>query len=259
MSVAGWFEKRKEERRERERHFALVNPAFAALGGAMPAPLAEPAICSFCGATMPAGTRFCAACGATRDRTWETTTQGSLRPRPRSGNNVESRGAMKAMKTLLILRHAKAQPDAPAGDHARALTTRGRRNATAIGGHLDDTSGRPDAIVTSDAQRALQTAELVAEATDFTSALTLEPRLYGAGLDTLVQVVRSLPDEAGSALLVGHNPGLEELVAALAPTEDPVALPTAALAQIELDVARWSEVELGTGRLSEVITPKMLD
>ena len=162
------------------------------------------------------------------------------------------------MSTLLILRHAKAQPDAPAGDHARALTARGRRDAAAIGAHLHDLIGRPDAIVASDAVRARQTAELVAEATGFTAPLTLEPQLYGAGLDTLFQVMHALPDEAGSVLLVGHNPGLEELVAALADTEEEVTLPTAGLAQIEFAVVRWSEVQPGTGRLQGLTTPKTI-
>ena len=162
------------------------------------------------------------------------------------------------MKTLLILRHAKAQPDAPAGDHARELTARGLRDAAAIGDHLHDLIGRPDAIVTSDARRARQTAELVAEATDFTDPVTLEPRLYAADLDGLLPVVHGLPDEAASVVLVGHNPSLEALVAALVETEDAVVLPTAGLAHIEFDTARWSEIRPGSGRWRGLTTPRTL-
>jgi phosphohistidine phosphatase len=164
----------------------------------------------------------------------------------------------QAMKRLLILRHAKAQPDAPAGDHPRHLTTRGRRDAAAIGAHINQTIGRPDEIVSSDAVRARQTAELVAEATGYSAPLTLEPGIYGAGVDSLLQAVRTRPDTAETVVLVGHNPGLEELVAALAPTDDPVELPTAGLAQIEFDLPRWREIRPGSGLRRGLTTPKML-
>ena len=68
------------------------------------------------------------------------------------------------MKTLLVLRHAKTQSDAPAGDHARELTERGHRNAAAMGVYIHNLTRPPDAIITSDATRALQTAEVVAAA-----------------------------------------------------------------------------------------------
>lgn len=163
------------------------------------------------------------------------------------------------MKTLLILRHAKAQPDAPNGDRARELTARGRRNAAAIGAHLHALIGCPDAIVTSDAVRARQTAELVAEATGFAGSLTLEPDVYGADLATLLQIIRGLPDEAGCVLLVGHNPGLEELTAALADAGvAAVRLPTAGLAHLEFAVGRWDEMRPGSGRWRGLTTPRDL-
>ena len=79
------------------------------------------------------------------------------------------------MKTLLVLRHAKTQSDAPAGDHARELTERGHRNAEAMGAYIKNLIGTPDAIITSDATRARQTAEIVARAVDFAAPLTVEP------------------------------------------------------------------------------------
>ena len=163
------------------------------------------------------------------------------------------------MKTLLILRHAKTQPDAPAGDHARKLTERGHRNAMAMGAHIHNLIGTPDAIITSDATRARQTAEIVVPAVDFAAPLTVEPRLYAADLDTLLSVVRRIPAEVQTAIIVGHNPGLEELAAALAGNpEQGVRLPTAGLALLELDVERWDSVRAGTGRLREVATPRTI-
>ena len=158
------------------------------------------------------------------------------------------------MKTLLILRHAKTQPDAPHGDRARELTARGHRDAAAMAAHIARTFGPPDAIVTSDARRALQTAEIVADAVGFTAPLTIEPRIYAAEASTLLDVVRGLPNAAGRVILVGHNPGFEELAEALADDDAAVRLPTSGLAHMELDIPAWSAVDRGTGRLRAVST-----
>jgi phosphohistidine phosphatase len=163
------------------------------------------------------------------------------------------------MKTLLILRHAKAQPDAPAGDHARELTERGHRNAAAMGAYIHNLTGTPDAIITSDATRALQTAEIVATAVNFASPLTVEPRIYTADVDTLLALVRSILDEVDTAIIVGHNPGFEELAEALAGNHDEgVRLPTAGLALLEFDVERWDAARAGAGLLREVATPRTI-
>jgi phosphohistidine phosphatase len=164
------------------------------------------------------------------------------------------------MKTLLVLRHAKTQSDAPAGDHARELTERGHRNAEAMGAYIRNRTGTPDAIITSDATRARQTAEIVATAVDFTGPLIEEPQIYAAGPDTLLAVVRRIPDEVRSALIVGHNPVFEELAEALAGDHDEeIRLPTSGLALLEFDVERWDAVREGAGRVREVATPRTID
>ena len=158
------------------------------------------------------------------------------------------------MKTLLILRHAKTQPDAPTGDHARQLTERGHQDAASMATYIENQFGTPDAIVTSDARRAMQTAEIVSNGVGFAAPLTLEPRIYAAGLETLLDVVRGLPDSASRVVLVGHNPGFEELAAALSSDDAAVRLPTSALAHLEFAVPRWHAVQPGSGRLREVAT-----
>ena len=163
------------------------------------------------------------------------------------------------MKTLLILRHAKTQSDAPAGDHARELTERGHRNAAAMGAYIQNLIGTPDAIITSDATRARQTAEIVAGILGFTSPLTMEPRIYTADPDTLLAVVRGIPDEVQTAIIVGHNPGFEELATALAgKPEQGVRLPTSGLALLEFDVEGWDAVRASVGRLREVASPRTI-
>ena len=157
------------------------------------------------------------------------------------------------MKTLLILRHAKTQQDAPTGDHARELTERGLRDAAAMAPYIRTLIGTPDTIVTSDARRAMQTAEIVSAGAGFSASVTIEPRIYGANLDTLLDVVRALPPDADRVVLVGHNPGFEELASALSSSEA-IRLPAAAFARLEFDVPAWYKVDLGAGRLRELAT-----
>src|SRR5213596_3467720 len=84
------------------------------------------------------------------------------------------------MKTLLVLRHAKAQPDSPLGDWSRDLAERGRRDAPVMGELIRERIGRPDAIVSSDAHRAKQTAELAAEAIGFDAQIVFDHAVYDA-------------------------------------------------------------------------------
>jgi len=163
------------------------------------------------------------------------------------------------MKSLLILRHAKTEASSPRGDHARELTDRGRRDATTIGRYIAASIGAPDAIVTSDASRALATAELVAAACHFAGELTVEPGIYGAGAEALAGIIRRFPDAAACVVLVGHNPGMTNLVALM--TRDSAAiehLPTAGLVRLEHDTDHWAEVTPGSCRFRDMITPKML-
>lgn len=163
------------------------------------------------------------------------------------------------MKILLILRHAKAQPDAPRGDRVRTLTKRGRRDAAAMGAHIAATLGRPDALVSSDAARARETADAVVAATGFAAPVTIEPEIYAADLETLIAVVRGLPDAADSVVLVGHNPGFEELTAALTGLDDDeIRLSTAGLATLACDGRQWNAVDPGDCRLRGIATPSSI-
>lgn len=158
------------------------------------------------------------------------------------------------MKTLLIFRHAKTQPDAPNGDHARQLTKRGLQDAAAMAAYVRSRVGTPNAIITSDARRALQTAQIVADGVVFTASPTIEPRIYGAGLETLIEVIRDLPAESDCVVLVGHNPGLEVLAAALTGQPELVRLPTSAVAHVQFETPNWTAITPGSGQLKEVAT-----
>ena len=162
------------------------------------------------------------------------------------------------MKTLLILRHGKAEnrgKETEATDHPRVLTERGRMEAEAQGRAVARRGGAPDLIVSSDARRAYQTATLAATELAPPVPILLDPAIYHANgyLDGLLEVVRRLPDTAGCAMIVGHNPGFEDLTAAL--TGQAVALPTGGLACVTLPVDGWRQVREGGGTLAWVETP----
>ena len=143
------------------------------------------------------------------------------------------------MKTLFLMRHAHArQEEAGGGDHDRPLDERGRREATQMARRIAAAGPTPELIVCSSARRTRETAELVAAAWTGVPAVVAEPRLYHAAVADLLQAVVGLPPDADRALLIGHNPGLQEFVAELTGAAE--AFPTASVALLELDGA-WAE------------------
>lgn len=147
------------------------------------------------------------------------------------------------MKRLLILRHAKSSwGDSSLADWQRPLNDRGRRDAPRVGALLRDRSLVPDLIITSDAVRARTTAEAVAKASGYTHELVVEPSLYHASPADVIAVLNGVADDAGrSVMIVGHNPGLEDLVEQLTGEDHP--LPTAALVQLAVPIDSWSELD----------------
>ncbi len=163
------------------------------------------------------------------------------------------------MKTLLLLRHGKAEAEAGRGDKARALTARGCRDAAIMGWYLQARGNQPDRIVTSRARRARQTAAIVAAAAEYRGPVRAKRGLYYAPPAALLRRVRRLPRKAGRVLLVGHNPDLEDLAALLArPGSALPDLPTAGLIRLDFDVPRWSDIQPGTGRCGELQMPAAL-
>jgi phosphohistidine phosphatase len=162
------------------------------------------------------------------------------------------------MKTLLVLRHAKSSWNDPAlDDHERPLSTRGRRDGPRMGELVREHGLMPDVVISSDAVRARLTAEAVAEAARYAGQILLDRRLYMASPADVRSLLRTVPDKAETVMIVGHNPGLEELVALL--TGERQDLPTAALAQIVLPIDQWRDLKLSTrGTLEGHWRPKEL-
>ncbi len=161
------------------------------------------------------------------------------------------------MKTLLLLRHGQAERFSDAGDKGRALTEHGAEYVAAVGQKLLEGYGCPGVIVASDAARAQQTAEIVAQAVGFRGEIETAAAIYEATVADLLAVVAGLPDSAACALLVGHNPGLEQLAGALdREAAAPPALSPAALIALHLDVTRWRDARPGSGRAGGFLTPE---
>lgn len=159
------------------------------------------------------------------------------------------------MKTLLILRHAKSSWKYDLPDHERPLNRRGTTDAPRMGVVLLEAGLTPDRIVSSTAIRAQTTARLVAEACAFEDHVDLRENLYLSGSKAYLHTLQQLPAGVDRAMIVGHNPDVEELVHVL--TGRAVRMPTAALAHVELAVGDWSELnEDASGTLRNLWRPR---
>ena len=161
--------------------------------------------------------------------------------------------------TLILLRHAKSDWSAgAAGDHERPLNARGERAAAVVGIYLRQQGLAPDLVLTSTAVRARTTAELVLFHGRIDAELRMERELYLADPQTILGVVRRAAGQQQRILLVAHNPGLEELVQALAEggsAREP--FPTAAMAICKTAVS-WAETGRASLVLGSVVRPNSL-
>jgi phosphohistidine phosphatase len=162
------------------------------------------------------------------------------------------------MKTLLLMRHAKSSWDNPAWrDFDRPLNGRGLKAAPLVGRYLRAQGLQPDIIVSSPANRAQHTAQLVKEAARFAAPIRYEAGIYEASVKDLFNVIYALEETAQTALLVGHNPGFSNLLSSLSGVYE--QMPTAAAACLELNIAAWPEARAGGGRLAWLVKPRQLE
>jgi len=170
------------------------------------------------------------------------------------------------VKTLTLLRHAKSGWNDPVSrDFDRPLNPKGKRAAALIGHHLRDLRLEFDHVVASPAVRVVETLDEVARGYGRTLAPAWDRRIYLASAVTLLDLVRELPGEVERVLLVGHNPGLEDLVLMLVPDggdalRDVVEAkyPTASVAELTLP-ADWRGAAAGAATLTRFVRPRDLD
>ena len=170
---------------------------------------------------------------------------------------------MLSNRRLFVLRHAKSSWDDPGlDDHERPLAPRGRRAVAAIAAHLDASGIEPDLVLCSSARRTRETLEGVAVGGEH----LIEPALYAASTEEVLDRLRQLPDDVASVMLIGHNPVAQMLVLRLTnhdntgrmdPERDEVKrkFPTGALATLAFDCS-WSDLAPGCAELQEFTFPK---
>ena len=175
------------------------------------------------------------------------------------------------MKTLTLLRHAKSTWDDPVErDFDRPLNGRGRRAAARIGQWLRDEGPAGDGpaldeVRASPAVRVRQTIEGIEDGLRRPLRPVFEQRIYLASAVTLLDIVQGLAADSATALLIGHNPGLEDLLLLLTPDADPlrgqaeIKYPTATLAVLDLAVDAWRDAGAGCATLRHFVRPRDLD
>jgi phosphohistidine phosphatase len=168
------------------------------------------------------------------------------------------------VRRLHLLRHAKSSRDDPTlSDRDRPLAPRGRRATKRIARWARKHDVRPQLVVSSSAVRARETLQGVLPGLG-EPEVWFEIALYAARAETLLERVRALPDEVEEVMLVGHNPGLVDLLLLLAEPGDlreraEAKVPTGALATLEADIARWVELRPGGARLVAFVVPRELN
>jgi phosphohistidine phosphatase len=165
------------------------------------------------------------------------------------------------MKRLYLLRHAKSiRDDAGLADRDRPLAPRGKRASKVMANYLRDERIVPDLVLSSPSVRTQETLERVGVGER--SKVQIEDEIYGASEDDLLEVLRRVPDEVDSVMLIGHNPSLQALAVTLAGEGSEISgmrqkFPTAGLATLDFD-GGWRQLAPGVAELASFVRPKEL-
>jgi phosphohistidine phosphatase len=160
---------------------------------------------------------------------------------------------MSRERRLVLLRHAKSDWSTGHSDKQRPLAARGRRDAPAAGRWLRKHAGPIDIVVCSTATRARQTWNLAAAELDQSPAVRHDERVYDANAAELLQLVRELPDDSHSVVIVGHNPGMEDLASLV--TGEHHTMSTSSIAVLTWH-RTWADLGPGAARLTDEATPR---
>ena len=161
------------------------------------------------------------------------------------------------MKTLLLLRHAKSiSTDGKFADFDRPLSDRGRKQAGLIGRYIKQRAIQLDFVLSSPAARARETTESVLQFAELRIEVRYDHRIYEATPLSLIAVVSEVDDDRKTVLLVGHNPGMEELLGLLTGHHDHMS--PAALARIDVETENWDALAESTCKLVWMISAKEL-
>lgn len=189
-----------------------------------------------------------------------------LRPIEDARQFRDQTGVFHTMRRLYLLRHAKAEPaSTERSDAARTLARRGREDANLVGRTLQEHGLLPDCALVSPAVRTRETWDLVSAQWRTAPVMRTEARIYDAPAARLLTLIQTADDTVRALMIIGHNPGLHDLVLRLAPHGRPDAraavadnLPTCGLAVIDFTATAWSDVASGAGTLAGFLSPTLL-
>lgn len=160
------------------------------------------------------------------------------------------------MKTLYLIRHAKASWDDPTGtDFERPLTEVGRNHAHVMGKKLKGQGVKPDLIISSSAVRALNTAEIIAEALQYPlDKIDINEKIYNAGVEELLDIIKKIPSANKTVFFFGHNPGLTWLLHYICEGAK-MNIPTCGIVAISFQIKTWDQLLEADGQLVTFMHP----
>lgn len=169
-------------------------------------------------------------------------------------------------KVLYLLRHAKSSwADAAAADHQRPLNARGREACRLLARHMDERGIRPARVLCSSSARTRETLQRISAELDWMPSVEFVDMLYLAPVRVVLREIGARGGGAPSLMVIGHNPGLEELAERLVGkgrielrTDLARKFPTGALAAIGFDIHDWREIAPGAGTLEHFVVPAQL-
>ncbi len=168
------------------------------------------------------------------------------------------------MKRLYLLRHAKSSWDDPSlADHERPLAPRGRKASKRIAKYIRSEKIRPDLVLCSSSARTQATLERLQSELGRKTQVEIDDVVYMATPPELVERLRAVAGRVESVMIIGHNPGLQQLALALATEGEELGrlrekFPTGALATIDLAIDSWDELGAPVGVLTNYVVPREL-
>jgi phosphohistidine phosphatase len=159
------------------------------------------------------------------------------------------------MKKLFIIRHAKSDWSNPhLKDFDRPLNHRGNKNVPFMGKLLKNNGVFPDLILSSPALRAVSTAKLLAKEINYKNEIELNENIYETDYQTLLDIIRNVSDKNKTVFIIGHNPGLSNLVDYICPIN--LDMPTCAIVELDFNTPSWESISKENATLASYEYPK---
>ncbi|MBN4066045.1 histidine phosphatase family protein [Candidatus Amoebophilus asiaticus] len=160
-------------------------------------------------------------------------------------------------KILILCRHAKSNKANGISDFDRTLNGRGKADAQFMGNLLLQLDIMPNRILASPAVRAETTASILANEMAFSDQIQSERCIYDQELDEVLDKIKSIDNDHNIAMVVGHNPGMEQLARLLLGMRSFIVIPTCGIVVLEFNINEWREIDSSASILKFFFSPKL--